>query len=220
ARRAGPGRQLAVRARRPVLRRPVRRPVAGAPLLVAGDRGAVLLALPPRHRRGAGPRSGSLRVYAAVLAALVAVAAAATAVHGVDGWSTAYYATYVRMAEVLLGALLAVAATAGALHRPAVARAAAVAGVPALAVTAWAWWAVDHRSPALARGGLLAYAVASTALVAGASVPGPVRRALSWAPLRLLGVVSYGVYLVHWPIFLVLDADRTGLGRAPLFALR
>ncbi|MFO7279022.1 MAG: acyltransferase [Thermoanaerobacterales bacterium] len=163
---------------------------------------------------------GSLRVYAAVLAALVAVAAAATAVHGVDGWSTAYYATYVRMAEVLLGALLAVAATAGALHRPAVARAAAVAGVPALAVTAWAWWAVDHRSPALARGGLLAYAVASTALVAGASVPGPVRRALSWAPLRLLGVVSYGVYLVHWPIFLVLDADRTGLGRAPLFALR
>ncbi|HLT69037.1 MAG TPA: acyltransferase [Acidimicrobiales bacterium] len=163
---------------------------------------------------------GSLRVYVAALAGLVAVAGAATLAHGVDGWATAYYATYVRMGEVLLGALLAVAATAGVLRRPAVARAAAVAGVPALAASVWAWGALDHGSPVLARGGLLAYAAASTALVAGASVPGPVRTALSWAPLRLLGVVSYGVYLVHWPIFLVLDADRTGLDRAPLFALR
>jgi hypothetical protein len=60
----------------------------------------------------------------------------------------------------------------------------------------------------------------SSGLVLAASVPGPVRRALAVQPLRLLGLVSYGVYLVHWPIFLVVDADRTGLDRTALFALR
>ena len=47
----GRGRQLAVRARRPVVRRAVLRPVAGAALLVARDRGAVLPGL-PADRRG------------------------------------------------------------------------------------------------------------------------------------------------------------------------
>jgi hypothetical protein len=57
-------------------------------------------------------------------------------------------------------------------------------------------------------------------LVLAACVPGPVRRVLAVEPLRLLGLISYGVYLVHWPIFLVLDGRRTGLDREPLFALR
>ena len=32
--------------------------------------------------------------------------------------------------------------------------------------------------------------------------PGPVRTALASPPLRALGLISYGVYLYHWPIFL------------------
>ena len=34
---------------------------------------------------------------------------------------------------------------------------------------------------------------------------------LEWPPLRLLGVISYGVYLWHWPILVILDEARLGL---------
>ena len=51
-------------------------------------------------------------------------------------------------------------------------------------------------------------------------VPGPVRAMFSWSALRALGLISYGVYLFHWPVFLVLSPQRTGLGQVPLFALQ
>jgi hypothetical protein len=40
---------------------------------------------------------------------------------------------------------------------------------------------------------------------------------LGWRPICLLGIISYGVYLWHWPVDLVLDADRTGMSGWPLF---
>jgi hypothetical protein len=47
-----------------------------------------------------------------------------------------------------------------------------------------------------------------------------VRSVVSVAPLRLLGRVSYGVYLFHWPVFLWLTPGRTELSGVALFALR
>ncbi len=163
-----------------------------------------------------------LRALGATLAVLLAGSAALTLALGPDQADAVYYATPTRMGEILAGALLAVVlAVRGPVltGRPA-ARGVAALGIAALAMSAWAWWAVDQSERALYQGGLLAYAALSTAVVLACTVPGPVRAALSWAPLRFLGIVSYGVYLAHWPIFLWLDEARTGWSGVPLFALR
>jgi peptidoglycan/LPS O-acetylase OafA/YrhL len=163
---------------------------------------------------------GSLRVFAGVLVGLLAGSAILTVVLGPDSATAVYYATPVRMGEILVGALLAVGVAVGLTRGETVRWGAAVAGIGALAVTAWAWWNIGQDSPRLYEGGLLAYAVVSGVLVLSATVPGPVRSLLAVEPLRLLGVVSYGVYLYHWPIFLLLNEDRTGLSGRWLFLVR
>ena len=45
-------------------------------------------------------------------------------------------------------------------------------------------------------------------------------RVLGFRPLAYVGRISYGLYLWHWPVFLVLDGSRTGLTGYPLFAVR
>jgi peptidoglycan/LPS O-acetylase OafA/YrhL len=62
-------------------------------------------------------------------------------------------------------------------------------------------------------GGLFLHSLAG-ALLVGLCVQGPhtvVARALSWRPLRWLGLISYSVYLWHWPIIVLLSPERTGL---------
>ena len=49
---------------------------------------------------------------------------------------------------------------------------------------------------------------------------GPVRSLLSVQPLPAIGLISYGLYLWHWPIFVWLSPDRTGLEGHKLLALR
>ena len=75
----------------------------------------------------------------------------------------------------------------------------------------------DFRS-----GLLIIVAIAAVLVVAPVALEqeGPVARALAWGPLVWLGAISYGVYLWHWPIFLALNGERTGLSGWPLFALR
>jgi peptidoglycan/LPS O-acetylase OafA/YrhL len=163
---------------------------------------------------------GSLRVFGGVLAALLAGSALLTLALGSEESTAVYYATPVRMGEILMGALLAVVVARGLPGGDLVRRLAAVAGVGALAASVWAWWNIGQDSPKLYEGGLLVYALVSAALVLSATVPGPIRSLLSVEPLRLLGVISYGVYLVHWPIFLLLDRGRTGLDGKVLFAAR
>ena len=49
---------------------------------------------------------------------------------------------------------------------------------------------------------------------------GPVRTVLSVPPLPAIGLISYGLYLWHWPIYVWLSPDRTGLAGHRLLALR
>jgi peptidoglycan/LPS O-acetylase OafA/YrhL len=132
-------------------------------------------------------------------------------------WSAdaAYYASWARFGEILAGAALAsllarrtLPARAGLLAPLCLA---AIVGLCATtpAGTGWAY-----------AGGLPIFALLSAGLIAGVQVDGPVRSALGWHPLVALGVISYGVYLFHWPVFLVLDEQRTGLDGLALGALR
>jgi hypothetical protein len=72
------------------------------------------------------------------------------------------------------------------------------------------------------RGGFLLSALSAGAIiVASVCVPGgPVARVLSLGPMVWMGTVSYGAYLWHYPVFVVLDAPRTGLNGLALLAVR
>jgi peptidoglycan/LPS O-acetylase OafA/YrhL len=142
----------------------------------------------------------------------------------------AYYGTDVRAQELLVGVLLALWAASSRLWSPdavatarAMGRAAAeVAGITGLAGVVLAVAVAGDARRFLHAGGLLAVSVAAAALVAAAVSPRRtlVRRLLELPPLVGLGAISYGVYLWHWPLFVVLTPARTGLHDAPLAVLR
>ncbi|HWJ63467.1 MAG TPA: acyltransferase family protein [Acidimicrobiales bacterium] len=137
--------------------------------------------------------------------------------------SRLYYGTDTRAAAVFLGATLASARVVLGPRRWAATRPARhAAGVVAALALAVAWWRLDGSSG-------LAYQLLPLIGVAGALVvasvadrrhPGPVGRILNVPGLPALGRISYGVYLYHWPIFLVLDHERTGLDGWVLTAVR
>ena len=162
---------------------------------------------------------GRVRTRRARIAALVTVtavfAAAAPVVAVVWGADAAYWATPARIAEILLGALLAVV-LAG---RTVPARVAWLAPVALAALGVCVATFPASSGPAY-DGWLPLVAVGSAALVLGLQVPGPVRAALSLAPVVWLGRISYGVYLYHWPIYVILDEQRTGLDRPVLVPLQ
>ncbi len=134
--------------------------------------------------------------------------------------SRLYYGTDTRAAELLAGCLLALALRPGRRLQGAAGRGVAALGTVALLAVLVAWATVPQTSGLLYQGGLAVHAILTVAVLLAAVHPGPVRTVLSLRPLRALGLVSYGVYLYHWPVFLWLDPARTGLDGAALLALR
>lgn len=154
-------------------------------------------------------RGGSPRRLLYVVGGLIGLSLLLTLIYRQSD-DVVYYSTPTRMGEILAGALLAVviASNPGRLVEGVAGRAGGIVGAGALAVSVVAWARVDLDSSWLYDGGLLAFSLVSVALVWGVSASGPLRSALSFEPLRLLGVISYGVYLIHWPIFRLLDKPR------------
>ena len=161
------------------------------------------------------------------LAGAVASAAALMVLHDPFDAGRSYYGTDTRGASLLVGA-----AAAAALARPerrarlagsvVVRRLLGVGAGTAAVVVIWAWTHVGGTDPWLYRGGLVVCALAVAVVLAHVAVVprGLTARLLSLPPLPALGKISYGVYLWPWPIFLGLDAERTGLNGLSLFAVR
>jgi peptidoglycan/LPS O-acetylase OafA/YrhL len=95
-----------------------------------------------------------------------------------------------------------------------------VVAVAALAATIGLWFVVRTTDDWLYRGGLWLVALVSVALIWAVLHDGLVAKALSWTPFVGLGLVSYGVYVYHWPLFLWISTEHTGLTGAPLVAAR
>ena len=161
----------------------------------------------------------SLRRWLTVFGLLGVVSIIATVVlHDPLETDRIYFGSLTRMAELIAGVLLALAVGT---EMPARLRSAVrVVGALAFVAVLGAFVMVDLATGALYRGGFWLMALASVSLIAGAMVDGPMRQMLSWRPLTVLGLFSYGIYLYHWPLFLWLDTERTGLDGWALTGLR
>jgi peptidoglycan/LPS O-acetylase OafA/YrhL len=139
----------------------------------------------------------------------------------IDDVQRVYYGTDTRIAELAVGGLLALARPRIVAAAPfGQGRLADLLGVPALVATALLWWGTDLADEGLYRGGFVGIAVVSAALIFAAAEGRRLPRLVGVKPLVELGKISYGVYLFHFPLFLVLTEERLHVGAAPLLAVR
>jgi lysophospholipase L1-like esterase len=89
-----------------------------------------------------------------------------------------------------------------------------------LALSLWSF--TDANGSFVFSGGffLIGLATAGVILSAVGAPHSIVPRFLSLPPIRYIGQISYGLYIWHWPLFIWLGHERTGLTGYPLFFLR
>ncbi len=129
--------------------------------------------------------------------------------------SRVYYGTDTHAFGLLIGALGSVLPHPLRFRRPA-----ALASLASLLALVGAIVFLRDDSAFAYRGGIALAALCALPLVMGASVPGLVRQVFSWKPLVQIGRVSYGLYLWHWPVIIVLDESETGWNGPALLILR
>ena len=162
----------------------------------------------------------------------IGIAALATAAVVDGGWlsqhgatsTRLHYGTDVRVAEILVGAGLAVLLQHGTGWRVLPrwwARAAGCVAAASCLLLLWAVGTVQDDSRFLQRGGWALVALGSCAVLVTAVQPGGVAgRVLGLPPLVRLGQISYGAYLYHWPLYLLIDEQTTGQRGVLLVVLR
>jgi peptidoglycan/LPS O-acetylase OafA/YrhL len=177
-------------------------------------------------RRGGGNRTTARLVAVVAAGGALASACWTIVLSGHASASRVYFGSDCRAQALLVGALAAAVFApcwpSGARNRWTARRAVGVAPVLGLlALAALAHWASGSSSE-YHRGLLTVTALAAGLLIVGVFLaPGSlVARLFALRPLVLVGRVSYGIYLWHWPVFLVLTGLRTGLTGPSLLVLR
>jgi peptidoglycan/LPS O-acetylase OafA/YrhL len=169
-----------------------------------------------RHWRTAGA------LFAAAAAASFVAASLTADRSGNDG--LAYYGTHTRVGELLVGVVLAYVVLSPGVRRligtAGGVRAVRLGAPAALVVLAWLWHTTGLYSTNLFGGVTALNAVLTAWVIFAATVPGPAATVLGSLPLRTIGKVSFAAYLLHWPLFLLLDEERTGLDGPVLFLVR
>jgi hypothetical protein len=163
--------------------------------------------------------------------ALLAVAAVATVASvaaqvllyqpGTDG-ARVYLGTDTRAASILIGCAAAILLWTRS-HRvsPRVWHWLHLFAPVALLAIGLAWF-YGAEGPWLYHGGLPLLAIGAAIVLASSAAPTPscLSRFLSFAPLVLVGKVSYGIYLWHWPVFSLLGPERLHVHGWPLLVVR
>ena len=168
---------------------------------------------------------GRLRVLALVAAVgTITSIALMAALFQADDPSRAYYGTDTHAHTILIGVLLALALVDIAPNALTAARRRAcdAMGIAALAVILAAFASAHAASNWLYYGGSPVFALAVAVLIASIMLTprGFVGRALAYKPFVALGVISYGVYLWHWPVIVYATESRVGISGLGLAALR
>src|SRR5699024_3094030 len=126
--------------------------------------------------------------------------------------SRVYYWTDTRAHQLLVGAAVAAffSGGPGAVDREGVRAIDAwcrLLALPSLLVVLSAFWWAGRAQSALFEGGAVPLSVLISIVLVAATSPDAsiAQRVLAWEPLRRIGVVSYGLYLWHWPIVIFLN---------------
>ena len=134
-----------------------------------------------------------------------------------------YMGTDTRGAAILVGATLACAlATRKEAFSNRGVRVLDIFGLAGFLLMGAAWFKLDGQSPLLYRGGFWLTELCVLLLIACASQDrrSLVARILSNRLLTLAGLVSYGLYLWHWPVFVILTPERLGFSGIGVSLLR
>jgi peptidoglycan/LPS O-acetylase OafA/YrhL len=136
--------------------------------------------------------------------------------------SRVYLGTDTRATGILAGAALATFLSPNTTFQKSAVRKLDVLGLVAVLGLGFAWWKLVGVNRFLYRGGFWLTELGALVLIACACAgrQSIVARVLSFRPLTLVGTISYGLYLWHWPVNVLLTPERVHLHGVSLHAVQ